>query len=333
MGKEVISELLSKIEPILGKIVDNVDPSNDGGPGDTMEFLLGVKINNLKLPDYGGTVEIKTGKLSSGSNKQSYLTLFHRNPLPTPNFDIATNALLLTTMGWNHSGLCNPRTNGKPCKGKKINGHIKEANELYKNGIDGFGKSTGRCYPIGERSFRSTTYFTKTGYKGGKRASDRGLYLDIAGDFLIMGFDPKSVNLNKKSKDTIGHKLGHTYQDWFDEISKRSKPNYREVFPVKYKIEDLYQDYVNKLSNALFCTYKTKGNSKKQIMFMEAYLLGDPVSIKEFKSLLVKGSLVIDFDQRSTHDHGTKLRLRPDSIGDLFNKYERVSFDQKKPLN
>ena len=80
MSDKVISDLKQKVMGILGKEVINVDPSNDGGPGDTFEKLLGVKLNNLPLPDFGGVVELKTGKLASGmTKKQSYLTLFHHD--------------------------------------------------------------------------------------------------------------------------------------------------------------------------------------------------------------------------------------------------------------
>lgn len=54
MSGQIISELKIKLKSIMRKFVDNVDPSNDGGPGDTMEHLLGIKLNNLKLPDYAG---------------------------------------------------------------------------------------------------------------------------------------------------------------------------------------------------------------------------------------------------------------------------------------
>ena len=306
MSDKVIADLKQKVIGILGKEFINVDPSNDGGPGDTFEKLLGVKLNNLRLPDFGGVVELKTGKLSSGMTKQSYLTLFHRNPLPTKGYTKATNSLILEAVGWNHSGLCNPRKKGEKCKSRKINGHLQETDQLYTTGTDGFKRSTGRCYPMGEKSFRSTTYFTKTGYKNGAKASSRGLYLDIEGDFLIMDFDPLLVDTKKKTQDDVGKFFQHTYQDWLNDISTRNNPHYSNVFPVRYKIADLYNDYVNKLSNALFCTYKQSGGSMKKIIFQEAYLLGNPVGIDKFKTLLKTGALVVDFDQRTNHDHAAR---------------------------
>ena len=331
MSDQIISELKIKVKSVIGKFVDNVNPSNDGGPGDTMERCLGIKVNNLKLPDYGGVVEVKTGKLDRGSDKKSYLTLFHRNPLPTLGFPEATNSLLAKAIGWTHSGLCKLRSEGKPCKLKKNghidkkNGHIDETDPLYRNGINGFGEATGRCYPAQERSFRSTTHFTISGYKNGKKASVRGLYLDIEGDFLVMHFDPGEIPLQNKTRDDVGKKLGHTYQDWLNEISSRTNPHYSEIFPVKYELKELYNDYINKLSNSIFCTYKYNNKSQKKVKYIDVYLLGEPITFDEFKTRIKDGTLVVDFDERTTHDHGTKLRLKPNSIGKLFNRVEKLS--------
>lgn len=231
----------------------------------------------------------------------------------------------MKAIGWTHSGLCRPRSEGKPCKLKKINGHIDETNPLYRNGTNGFGEATGRCYPAQERSFRSTTHFTVSGYKSGKKASVRGLYLDIEGSFLVMHFDPREIPLQRKSQDNVGKKLGHTYQDWLNEISSRTNPYYSDIFPVRYELKELYNDYINKLSNSLFCTYKYNNQSRKKIKFIDAYLLGDPINFDEFKTRIKDGTLVVDFDERTTHDHGTKLRLKPDSIDKLFNRVEKLS--------
>lgn len=51
--------------------------AHDGGVGNTLEKLLGIKENNLRLPD-AGKIEIKAKRIESGS----MLTLASKSPLP-----------------------------------------------------------------------------------------------------------------------------------------------------------------------------------------------------------------------------------------------------------
>lgn len=65
---------------------------NDGSAGNTLEDLLGVDENNLKIPDWGD-IELKTKRAES----QALVTLLHREPQPgasVPN--------LLLSLGWAH---------------------------------------------------------------------------------------------------------------------------------------------------------------------------------------------------------------------------------------
>ena len=123
---DMVEILKTKLPRIVGREVDNVNPGNDGGPGDTFEALLGVKINNLKVPDFGGVIELKTGKVQqlTKSASSSYLTLFHRNPDETNGQ--ATNPLIIKALGWTHTGLCSKRWSGR-CNPKQ-NGHILTTN-------------------------------------------------------------------------------------------------------------------------------------------------------------------------------------------------------------
>lgn len=65
---------------------------NDGSAGNTLEDLLGIEENNLKLPDWGD-FELKTKQLET----QSLITLLHREPQPQGSVP-----LLLNSLGWRH---------------------------------------------------------------------------------------------------------------------------------------------------------------------------------------------------------------------------------------
>lgn len=72
-----LNELVKKLQDIKGMgFVKTVRP-HDGGVGNTLEFYLGIKENNIRLPD-AGEIEIKAKRIDSSS----MLTLASKSPLP-----------------------------------------------------------------------------------------------------------------------------------------------------------------------------------------------------------------------------------------------------------
>lgn len=72
-----IEQLTKKLKEIKEKGFIKTVRSHDGGVGNTLEFLLGVKENNISLPDIGD-IEIKAKRIDSSS----MLTLVSKSPLP-----------------------------------------------------------------------------------------------------------------------------------------------------------------------------------------------------------------------------------------------------------
>ncbi len=90
-----IDELAKKLRQIRDMgWVPNRRPGNQGGAGNTLEDLLGIKENNFQAPDYG-PYELKTHTKGG-----SYLTLFHQEPA---NNGYVKN--LLPLYGWKHKTL------------------------------------------------------------------------------------------------------------------------------------------------------------------------------------------------------------------------------------
>ena len=237
---------------------------NDGNQGNTLETLLGVKENNLKIPDLG-EIELKSQKAET----KSLLTLFHRDPNPS-----ASVPKLLKCLGWKH-------------------------------------KQAGEKYPSTEMSFRSTTYAHRT--------SDRGFSIDFTNEKIVFSFNPDKVN--KSARDQSGS--FNTYGEWLNDVEKRV-PHYSKVLPVFWNIEDLEDVFINKLDHTLMCFVETKRD--KGIDFFaikEAYIYKTFLRDK-LKDLFHRGSLVIDFDARTGHNHGTKLRIKREDLGVLFDYSSRL---------
>ena len=74
-----------------------------------------------------------------------------------------------------------------------------------------------------------------------------------------------------------------------------------------------------KLDNTLFALCKTrKQNNSKQFNYSEAYLF-QGLNMNNLSNLFTEGGISIDFDTRTGHNHGTKLRIQRNRIPELFD--------------
>lgn len=263
----------------MQKIVDvwqaGTRHGNQGEAGHTLEDLLEIKENNLKLPDFG-EIEIKTQK---AEGKDNLLTLFHKEPSNASG--LATVPQLLKAMGWRHQKA-----------------------------------GTAKNYPIDEKSFRSTT--------SGSVFTPRGFKIEYANDRLSLIFDPTQIAAN--TADATG--VYPTYGDWLNDINSRktvnaNNPDYQRLFPVYYNLGCLQEVFETKLNHTLLVYYKKKKdkNGKNLYWYDEAYLMKE-VRMDKIPELIANGSLVLDFDARTHHNHGTKLRIKKSKAKDLFTEYK-----------
>lgn len=80
-------------------------PGNDGGIGNTLEDLLGIKENNIPTAD-AGPFEIK----AHSRNGTSLVTLFHIDPWPRTRRESVVQRLLVSKYGWPHQTLPHERS-------------------------------------------------------------------------------------------------------------------------------------------------------------------------------------------------------------------------------
>lgn len=256
-------ELIAKLKLVMNKWQDGTRHGNDGNQGNTLEDLLGVKENNISLPDLGGVFELKTQKKESSA----LVTLLHSNP------QIPKTAVpkLCIALGWPHQ------------------------KRLEKN------------YPDNEMSFRSTTY--------GHNYSDRGFKIVADNEHLSFIFSKEHVATNKLDKSGAYP----TYGDWLNSLDSRTI-HYSEILPVQYNLNDLATKIKNKLDNTVFVLCKTETNKEtghKRFFYDEAFIFSG-FRTEQLIELFNTGGLFLDFDARTTHNHGTKVRVKRDRLKDLF---------------
>lgn len=238
----------------------NARPGNAGGVGNTVEDLLGIKENNLPIPD-AAEWELKCRR----ADTNSLTTLFHMEPSPR-ELNIVPNILLLK-YGWEH-------------------------------------QEAGKKYSLKERSFRQTIHCPSR--------SDRGfkVVVDTNKRKVLISFDSDSVSpRHEKWLAQVGRKVGLGELDpqpyWeFDELCRKASTKLLNCF--------LLEADVRRENGVEFFSYK-------KIMMLKEF------SLNKFLGAIQNGTILVDFDARTGHNHGTKFRARQEALPALYDVVERIS--------
>ena len=248
--------LIAKLKKIatMGWI-PNARRGNAGGVGNTLEDLLGIKENNLPIPN-AAEWELKTQRLDS----TSLTTLFHTEPSPRAVRFVPQ--MLLQKYGWVH-------------------------------------QEAGKGYPKGELSFRQTIH--------GQSRSDRGfkVVIDRKERKILVSFDANSVDTR--------------HAKWLESVKRRI--GLGELNPQPYwGFDDLEHKAGTKLLNAFYVQAEVKRKGKKEYYKYTKVMMLERFSFEGFLKALEEGNVLIDFDARTGHNHGTKFRLKQNCLPMLYEK-------------
>ena len=252
--------LIAKLKEISAMgFIPNARKGNAGGIGNTLEDLLGIKENNLPIPN-AVEWELKTQRL----NSTSLTTLFHIEPSPRAIRFVPQ--ILLPKYGWAH-------------------------------------QEDGKKYPKGEMSYRQTIH--------GNSRSDRGFKVVINRKErkILISFDAKSVNSRHKK--------------WLESVKKRV--GLGELNPQPYwGFDDLEHKAGTKLLNVFYVQAEVKIVRKKEHYHYTKVMMLQKFSFKGFLKALEEGKILVDFDARTGHNHGTKFRMRQDCLPMVYEKITTI---------
>jgi len=166
-------------------------------------------------------------------------------------------------------------------------------------------KNAGIKYPESERSFRMTIH--------GNNVSDRGFTVKIEREErkIIISFD--------SSKVTDSHSV------WLQEVKKHI--GLRELDPQPYwGFDDLEHKAGTKLLNAFYIQADVKKDklTKKESYHYTKVLMLQKFDFNGFLYQLELGNILIDFDARTGHNHGTKFRMRQNCLPELFKEVTEI---------
>lgn len=160
-------------------------------------------------------------------------------------------------------------------------------------------QEAGRKYSPDEMSFRQTIH--------GLSRSDRGfkVIVDREKRKILISFDPTSVDPRHNS--------------WLKEVEKRV--GLHELDPQPYwGFDDLFHKAGTKLLNCFYIQAETKRIKGKTYFHYADIMILQEFSLEKFLKAIETGLVLVDFDARTGHNHGTKFRLRQNGLPELYKK-------------
>ena len=164
-------------------------------------------------------------------------------------------------------------------------------------------KEAGKKYSAREMSFRQTIH--------GLTPSDRGFMvkIDRINKKVLISFDNKVVS--------------ERHKEWLKSVKNRI--GLSELNPQPYwGFDDLSNKVGTKLLNCFFVEAETKKIDAKEHYFYSHVTMLTKFSFDNFLKQLELGNILVDFDARTGHNHGTKFRMKDKFLPTLYKKAKKI---------
>ncbi|MCB0516733.1 MAG: MvaI/BcnI family restriction endonuclease [Chitinophagales bacterium] len=165
-------------------------------------------------------------------------------------------------------------------------------------------KEAGKKYPQTEMSFRQTIH--------GNSTSDRGfiVIIDRKNKRIEISFDVNKVSIK--------------HREWLQTVKDRVG-NLNELTPQPYwGFDDLEHKIGSKLHNCFFVQAAVKKIGGVEHYWYKKVQMLQTFSFQGFLNELERGNILVDFDARTGHNHGTKFRLRQNCYPYLYKTSKLV---------
>lgn len=164
-------------------------------------------------------------------------------------------------------------------------------------------QEAGKKYSDDEMSFRQTIH--------GLSASDRG--------FIV-----KIDRQDKKVLISFDHtKVGERHSKWLSQVQKRV--GLQELAPQPYwGFDDLEHKAGTKLLNCFYVQAEVKKiNGEEHYRYSKVQML-QKFDFNGFLAQIENGNILVDFDARTGHNHGTKFRMRQNCLPFLYTEVTTI---------
>ena len=164
-------------------------------------------------------------------------------------------------------------------------------------------QEAGLKYPISERSFRATIHFTEY--------SDRGFK-------VALDYDARQLFI-----DFNYTKISNRHNDWKEALEKGVGLDNFAIHPY-WSFGNIQKILNAKIANLLYVSVDRKKEDGVEYFKYKSFEAYMQPTLERFLHLVEDGSIYVDFDARTGHNHGTKIRIRPSRKIDLYDKHIEV---------
>ena len=159
-------------------------------------------------------------------------------------------------------------------------------------------KEAGKKYPADEMSFRATL--------NGVTYTDRGIKLNV--DSI-----KREVNIVFNAL-----KVAEKHKKWLTKVVKFHGKGEKTI--ATWSFDDLQKKCAGKIRNTIYIIADSRiVNNQEEFKYERIELLED-FAFNNFLRGLINGKILVDFDARTGHNHGTKYRIKQNSWPVLFSK-------------
>jgi len=164
-------------------------------------------------------------------------------------------------------------------------------------------QEAGKKYPHNEKSFRQTIH--------GLSPSDRGFVVKIDRDErkVLISFDSS--------------KVAPKHRDWINSVEERI--GLHELDPQPYwGFDDLKSKVGTKLHNCFYVQADVKKRDGKEFIKYSKVMMLQKFGFDKFLDQIEKGNVLVDFDARTGHNHGTKFRMRQNILQKVYEEVTEI---------
>ncbi len=164
-------------------------------------------------------------------------------------------------------------------------------------------KQAGKKYSENEKSFRQTI--------NGKSASDRGFKVSID-------------RTNTKVTVSFDHtKVAERHKNWLNSVER--KIGLKQLNPQPYwGFDDLNHKAGTKLLNCFDVQAKVKKEKRIEFYRYVKVQMLQKFKFQGFLDAIEQSDILIDFDARTGHNHGTKFRMRQKRLPELYETVKEI---------
>jgi len=164
-------------------------------------------------------------------------------------------------------------------------------------------EKAGKKYSVFEKSFRQTIHVLTR--------SDRGFMVNIDSNEkkILITFDSRSVDSR--------------HLNWLQSV--KEKIGLGELDPQPYwGFDDLEHKAGTKLLNCFYVQAEVKKERGKEFYKYSKVTMFQKFNFNGFLKAIKEAKILIDFDARTGHNHGTKFRMRQNNLSMLYEKTTEI---------